>query len=85
MQDKLAETVETDGVDAFKKELARLQEGRGKRGIPKGKYVIVRTVFDRRYRPDMDLYAKLEELARTKEKKVDEYCKDVLKDHIKNL
>jgi len=85
LQGKLAELVETDGVDAFKKEVARLQEGRGKRGIPKGKYIILRTVFDRRYRPDMAVYEKLEKLAEAKDQKVDDYCKEVLRDHVKSL
>ena len=33
LQDKLAETVETQGYEAFKSEVARLQAGKGKRGI----------------------------------------------------
>jgi len=83
LQDKLAETVESEGLDGFRKEMERLQAGRKKRGIPKGKYIILRTVFDRRYKPDIDLWERLEKLAEAKGKKVDEYCKDVLKDHVK--
>lgn len=84
LQDKLAEIAETGGIDAFRKEIERLQAGRGKRGIPAGKYIILRTVFDKRYRPDVQLYQALTELAEAKEQKVDEYVKWVLSEHIKS-
>jgi len=82
-QDELAEVVEKDGMDAFRAELARLEEGRLKRGIPKGKFTIIRTMFDHRYHPDMELLAELNKLAETAGKKIDEYTKWVLSEHVK--
>lgn len=83
-QDKLAELVETAGVDAFKSELARLQAGKGKRGIPAGKYSIIRVTWDKRYPPDVKDLKKLDELAKAKEMERDEYAKCVLREHVKS-
>lgn len=83
LQSELADVAEEEGVEAFKKELARIPTGKRKRGIPKGTYIILRTTFDKRYKPDMELYKKLEELAEAKEMKIDEYSKEVLKEHVK--
>jgi len=47
-QTELAEAAETKGVDAFKQELARLMAGKGKRGIPAGVYIVIRSIFDKR-------------------------------------
>lgn len=82
-QDELAEVLETDGYDAFKAEVARLEEGKLKRGIPKGKYTIIRATFDHRYPPDMELLEKLNKLADGAKKKIDEYTKWVLLEHVK--
>jgi len=82
-QDELAELLEKEGWDAFKAELARLGEGKGKRGIPRGTYIILRTTFDRRYKPDIELYEKLSSLAEAKNMEVDEYAKEVLRNHVK--
>ena len=81
-QEKLAMVLETEGKEGFEKELERHAEGKLKRGLPKGKYFIVRTVFDRVYPPDMELYEKLESLAKAKRVQIDDYCKNVLREHI---
>jgi len=85
LQNKLAEILEKDGLEAFKNELARIPTGKMKRGIPKDIYIILRTTFDRRYKPDIALYEKLSKLAETKKMKVDEYTKWVLSEHVKSL
>ena len=85
LQDELAEVLETEGPDAFKKELVRFSKGKMKRGVPKGVYMVLRTMFDKRYKPDVELYEKLTELAKTKDIKLDEYCKWVLAEHIKSV
>lgn len=85
LQDKLAEILETDGLEAFKNEVARIPTGKMKRGIPKDIYIILRTTFDRRYKPDIALYEKISKLAETKKMKVDEYTKWVLSEHVKSL
>lgn len=84
-QSELAELLEAEGSEAFKKELARLTAGKMKRGIPKGAYIILRTTFDKRYKPDVELYEKLSDLAKEKEMKVDEYSKWVLTEHVKSM
>lgn len=83
MQDKLAEVLKTDGLDAYKSELVRVSVGKIKRGIPKGVYIILRTTFDKRYKPDVELYERLSELAKSKKMQVDEYVKDILREHLK--
>ena len=85
LQDKLAEVLETEGLNAFKKELARVSKGKMKRGAPKGVYIILRTTLDKRYKPDIELYEKLNELAEAKNMKLDEYCKRVLTEHAKSV
>jgi len=84
-QERLATTLETEGKEQFEKELERFADGTLKKGLPKDKYFIVRTVFDRVYPPDMDLYNKLGELAKTKNQGIDDYCKAVLKEHVSQL
>jgi len=85
LQDELAEVLETEGPGAFMKELVRFSKGKMKRGVPKGVYMVLRTTFDKRYKPDVELYEKLTELAKTKNIKLDEYCKWVLAEHIKSV
>jgi len=85
LQDELAGMLETDGPDAFKKELMRVSKGGMNRGVPKGVYIILRTTFDKRYKPDVELYKKLTELAKAENMKLDEYCKRVLKEHAKSV
>lgn len=81
-QEELTTVLETEGKEEFEKELERHAEKKLKRGLPKGKYFIVRTVFDRVYPPDKELYEKLEKLAEAKHEQIDEYCKNVLKEHV---
>ena len=83
LQNTLADTLKKNGVDAFQKELERHQSKRLKRGIPKGKYVILRITWDKVYPQDMNLYEKLEKLARDKRMKIDDYSKQVLEEHVK--
>lgn len=82
-QEELATTLETEGKEAFEKEIERRSEHRLKRGLPKGKYEILRITFDRVYQPDLILYEKLEKLAEAKHQKVDEYAKTILEEHVK--
>ena len=82
-QDELAEILEKEGIEAFKKELERLTKKKLKRGAPKGKYIILRTTLDKMYQPDIELYEKLKRLAENKKMKLDEYCKHVLTEHVK--
>jgi len=46
---------------------------------------VLRTTFDKRYKPDVELYEKLNELAEAKNMKLDEYCKWILTEHVKSV
>ncbi len=85
LQDKLAEVLETEGLDAFKKEVKSISKGGTKRGVTKGVYIVLRTTFDKRYKPDVELYEKLTELAKAKNVKIDAYCKWALTEHVKSV
>jgi hypothetical protein len=65
--------------------LARISKKGIKRGAPRGVYIVLRTTFDKRYKPDVELYKKLNELAITKNMKIDEYCKWILREHVKSI
>lgn len=82
LQDKLAEILETDGLEAFKNELARIPTGKMKRGIPKDVYFILRTTFDRRYKPDLELWEKIQKRAKQKNMKEDQYIKWFLRENL---
>lgn len=85
LQDTLAEILETDGYDAFKKELARMQTGKGNRGIPKGVYWIDRIMWDKRNLKEQRYYAVLAKVAEAKETTVPEYIKNFIMTHIEDI
>jgi ParB family chromosome partitioning protein len=82
-QEKLAEAAETGGRDGYMAALETIQTGYEKRGIPKGKYLVVRTMFERAH--EKNIYDKLTQLAKAKNMEVDEYSKWVLTEHVKSL
>jgi ParB/RepB/Spo0J family partition protein len=84
-QDKLAEILEVEGLDAFQRELAKLTKHGRKRGSPKDKYVVLRATFDKVSKSDMYIYEKLSELAKARRMKIDEYSKSVLTEHINEM
>jgi len=85
LQTELAEIAETQGVDAFKMEVARHMEGKGKRGIPAGIYIVVRSIFDKRSRDDLSVYETLEKLAKEQNMEIADYVKKIVVDYIKSL
>ena len=85
MQEQLANILVKQGSDAFKRELEKVLKGTGRRGTPKGKYVVFRTTFLKASEADMYICEKLRQLADAKNMKVDEYCKQALADHVKNM
>jgi ParB family chromosome partitioning protein len=82
MEYELAEVLETEGLEPFRRELERLSEKKLKKGVPKGKYLVLRTLFKKDYQPDMKLIKGLGELAKANNMKVHEYVKKVLKEHL---
>jgi len=82
-QDELANTLETEGLDAFQKNLQRLSDKTLKRGIPPGKYEIVRTTFDKYYKQDMALLQEIDRRAEAKHMKRDEWVKWFLSENVK--
>ena len=85
LQDKLAEVLETKGLEAFKKELIKVTAGKAKRGIPKDVYRIDRIVWDKRNRTEMGYYDILVKAAEKKGMKVPEYIKDFITKHIEEI
>ena len=77
-QNDLAETLESKGIEAFKKELTRVNTGKMKRGIPEGVYEITRVVWDTRDQNQMRYYEILTKVAQEKEMNVPEYIKDFI-------
>jgi len=84
-QENLGELALSEGLEAFRRELARFMAGKGKRGVPRGVYIILRTPFDKRYKPDLELFEKLRKLAEEKGKRLEEYVKEILRDYVKSL
>ena len=84
-QNDLAETLESKGIEAFRKELMRVNTGKMKRGIPEGVYEIARVVWDTRDQKQMRHYQILTKVAREKEMNVPEYIKDFIIRHIDEI
>lgn len=85
-QDRLAEIALDQGYDAYKDALNTLLAGqnlKSKRGIPRGKYIVVRATFNKKH--DMETYQRLEQLSKAKKMDVAEYCKWVLEEHVKSM
>lgn len=82
-QTELAEAAEKEG-DTFKQDLARLMAGKGKRGIPAGVYLVVRSIFDKRGE-DLKYYKALEKLAKEKGVDIADYAKEIIIDHVKSV
>jgi ParB/RepB/Spo0J family partition protein len=82
---ELAELLEREGYNAFEKEVERLSKKTLKRGLPKGKYVILRTTFNKDQPDELELFQKLTRLAKTRNMQVDEYTKWVLTEHLRKL
>jgi len=83
-QTELAQTAEKEGVDAFKQELARAMEGKGKRGIPAGVYIVIRSIFDKRNEEELKYYEALQKLAQQNNMDVADYTKKVIIEHVKS-
>lgn len=84
LQNELATVAKNEGKEAFKKAVERIPTGKMKRGIKAGTYLILRVPFDKRSKPDMELYEALTKLAEAKEMEIDEYNKWVLREHVKS-
>jgi ParB/RepB/Spo0J family partition protein len=83
-QTELAEVAENKGADAFKQDLARLMAEKGKRGIPAGVYLVIRSIFDKRGE-DLKYYKALEKLAKEKGVDIAEYAKEIIINHVKSV
>ena len=81
--DEILEKLESEGSDFQRNEIKKLVNGGTKKGIPKGKYIILRTTFDKAYPPDMELLKKIRATAQEKEMKIDEYIKWILKINVR--
>jgi ParB/RepB/Spo0J family partition protein len=77
-EEELAQVLEKQGRDVFMDEIEKIKTGHGKRGIPKGKYIIVRTVFEKAH--DESKYNNILQQAQVRNMEIDEYVKLVLTD-----
>ena len=82
-QTELAQKAEKEGAEAFKRELARAMAGKGKRGIPAGVYIVIRSIFDKRSE-DIKYYEALQKLAQQKGLDIADYVKKLIIDHVKS-
>ena len=76
-QRELAEIAEKEYAD-FKAEFARLLSGREKRGIPEGKYEILRVAFDKNNAEELELYQRFVQLAKVTNQSPIEFLKSIL-------
>ena len=80
--DDLVETLETKGREEYEQMLKDGFVKRRKRGVPKGKYSMLRITFDTADPADMDLMTRLEKCFKSTGKRPNEYCKWVLMKHV---
>jgi len=82
-QNRLAEEAEK-GKEAFKNELQRIMEGKGKRGAPPG-LLAVRLIFNPESMEERTCYEKLRNYCESKGLKVSEYLKGLVMEHVRSL
>jgi ParB/RepB/Spo0J family partition protein len=83
-EEELAKVLDVEGLDAYYAALAKITGGKvERRGVPRGKYVVIRTTLEKRSKDDMKLFEGLEKLAKARNQQVNEYAKDVLREHVK--
>lgn len=85
LQDELTAILETQGLNAFKKELMRLNTGIMKRGIPVGTYAVARVIWDKRNKKEMEYYGTLTKAAGKRGMKIPEYIKNFIIEHINEI
>lgn len=74
-QDKLARTAETEGPDAFRRALNDVTRQNPKPGLPAGKWLVLRTLFDKHKPEDLKLWQKIEDAAQAQNMPPDDYVK----------
>jgi len=81
VQDALAETAADKGLEAFKREVERLESGKGKRGAPPG-LLVIRLVFDPRNEEERRRYEALKEICEAKNVDISEYVKSIILEEV---
>lgn len=79
-QKELAEIAETKDYAEFKNEVERLLSHREKRGIPEGKYEILRVPFDKNSVEEFELFRRFTQLAQVTNQNPIDLLKQILKD-----
>jgi len=82
VQEDLAKVAETEGQEAFKRDLFRAAEGRLKRGIPKGVYDILRLTYNKSVPSERSFLENLNKLAQTKKMETDDCAKWALAEKV---
>lgn len=85
LEAKLAEILEIEGFNVFKKELARIATRKVKRGIPKGAYAVVKTTWDRNNKKEMKYFELICKMAEKRKIAVGTYTKEFLVRHLNKI
>ena len=83
LQDKLAKTLEKRGYEEFKNEIERYIQKKKKRGIPEGKYIVSRIVWNKSLQEELKNFKILEQLAKGQNMKTEDFAKKVITDYVK--
>lgn len=78
-QKELADIAETQPYEQFKEALDRQMSGREKRGIPEGKYEILRVPFDKNSKEDSELFERFTQLAKVNRIEPINLLKDIIR------
>ena len=78
VQNKLAETLEKRGYDAFKTELSHLKSEKERRGLPAGEYWILRLSLKKDRQDYREAYEMLERLAKVMKKPIDDVAIEMM-------
>jgi len=85
-QKELAKTLKNEGFGEFEKSLEKFTDKSVRRvGLPPGKFVVVRALYDRFYPQDMEDIKKLEKLAEDKHTTPDKVAKELLHEQLKDV
>lgn len=81
-EDRLVEVLEKGGRDAYLGEVQKLSTGVARRGIPKGKFAVVRYVYELAH--EEVKYRQLEQLAKARNMQLDELTKWIVDEYLKS-
>lgn len=72
-EEHLAQVLEQGGRDAYVAEVQKIESGMGKKGLPIGKFRVIRIMYEIAH--DMNNYNNIDQLAKAKNMTIEEYAK----------